>query len=93
MTTTATATQQQHHHQQETKLMKTTSTKPTSEKPHRITRSMAQEMIGHYLRNNIDAVVKAESEDTQDDQERAAIRQAILAEANRLDPDGTLIDI
>lgn len=58
----------------------------------RITRSMAQEMIGNYLRLNIDLVVTKATGDSQDQEEKAAVRQAILAEANRMDPDGVQID-
>ena len=68
------------------------NTKATPRKTNRFHRGLIQAMIGGYLRNNIDSVVTEVSGNTPDDEERATIRQAILAEANRLDPEGVEID-
>jgi hypothetical protein len=57
--------------------------KPTNSATHAAT----EEMIGDYVRKNLDDVLAAVAPEARDE-ERPIIRQALLNEANRMDPEG-----
>jgi hypothetical protein len=52
------------------------------------TRTGIQEMLGDYVRKNIEEILNAVAPEARSPAERDAIKRALSAEANRMDPEG-----